>query len=372
MLSRETVFVVGAGASCELGLPSGDNLKTSIVDTFATTDKGFGTRFIDPAVQNAAEQLTSRAYPHFQGAVHDDVFEAATTISGALPFAQSIDNYLDSQRDNSIITTVGKIGIARAILRAEQQSSLAPKLRPTQRLQDIGKGTTFPNKVSSSWHLRLTQLITASKPASELTTVFDNTAFVVFNYDRCLEHFLAGSLRKYYNADDVAVKEAMSKCKIIHPYGQVGGLPWQQASVTVNFGASGEGRLLAIADDIRTFTESVASGVVQSVKETIETAQTLVILGFGVLPQNVELLTVLKQSEAGRVFLTTKGISDDDVDIVEDEVSAMLKKDEASSLRPGHVYNSRFPGSNSTWDKYVERGTCLDLMNNNWLRLTRR
>lgn len=375
MLSRRTVFVVGAGASCELGLPSGDGLKDKIVAALSIEDDGYGgRRFKDASVQTAALEMTS-----LEGRTRDEVreslFDAAAIIADALPYALSIDNFLDAQREDSDIVAMGKIGIARAILKAERESKLGPaKTQRKLRLQELD--TNIHKPVIDSWHLRLIQLLTAGKPVGEMPAIFDDAAFIVFNYDRCIEHYLAGALQRYYHVDEDAVRATMRGIKIVHPYGKVGALPWQEDQKRVPFGGSASQSLLEVADSLRTFTESVESGVANDVKSTMRDAQTLVFMGFGFLPQNVDLLTVRdSQSNAERVFFTTKGISDSDVSIVEDEISNILGKKEASSISPT-ISHGRFGGieyeEDVSWEKFVERGACVDLMNNNWLRLTRR
>jgi hypothetical protein len=60
--------------------------------------------------------------------------------------------------------------------------------------------------------------------------------------------------------------------------------------------------------------------------------------------------------------MTTIGISDSDVPIVEEEMRSLLNK-------PRQVTNIGL--LEDQIDLYVERGTCADLMRNHWLRLTR-
>jgi hypothetical protein len=84
-------------------------------------------------------------------------------------------------------------------------------------------------------------------------------------------------------------------------------------------------------------------------------------MGFGFLPQNMELLRVERPSSVSKVFLTTKGIGDNDIGIVTSEIRTMVdrKPSDTGQARVGHFID------------YVERGTCRDLMDHNWLQLTR-
>lgn len=358
MLSRRTVFVVGAGASRELNLPIGEGLKGWIAEALRIDRSPTGT-FANKNVEGAVMSYVGDEEFANKQHVYDQFAEAAGIITKALPFALSIDQYLDSQRDNPIIVKLGKIGIAASILKAERESWLG-KSKSTGRLQDIGRG--FPADGGKTWHLKLVQLLTAGRPKADLGNVFEDVAFIVFNYDRCLEQYLSLALGRYYGEGSPVIKRALESLTILHPYGQVGQMQWQEG-VAVPFGGQAEGMLRQVADGILTFTESAQEGVTADVKALVQSAETMVFMGFGFLPQNVQLLTANQRSTASRVFYTTMGISKSDTDFVESDLEVILQK-EASS--PVFAINPH-----ERFDKFQEPETCWDLMNNNWMRLTR-
>ena len=60
-------------------------------------------------------------------------------------------------------------------------------------------------------------------PKENVSQIFDNVSFIVFNYDRCIEHFLLFVLQNAYGISDrEAGKILVEKLRIIHPYGVVG------------------------------------------------------------------------------------------------------------------------------------------------------
>ena len=50
----------------------------------------------------------------------NDYYQAAIRIREAMPLAPSIDNFIDSHRDDKKIAQLGKVAIATCILRAEK------------------------------------------------------------------------------------------------------------------------------------------------------------------------------------------------------------------------------------------------------------
>jgi hypothetical protein len=117
----KTVFVIGAGASKEVNMPTGYELKEDISKRlkFKEADErsfnGYG---------HAVDETINAALWYWQKNGEGNYFQAADTISSGLPFEISIDNFLDKHRDNAVIVSCGKLAITRAILDAEQKSYL--------------------------------------------------------------------------------------------------------------------------------------------------------------------------------------------------------------------------------------------------------
>ncbi|HEU4550131.1 MAG TPA: SIR2 family protein, partial [Rhizomicrobium sp.] len=178
----------------------------------------------------------------------------------------------------------------------------------------------------------LLQLLTEGVDRSQVSKIFENVTFVVFNYDRCLEHFLAEALAAYYvdRLDDM--RRVVANAKFIHPYGTVGELGWF-GSMGPSFGAevSGE-KLLQIAGGLKTFTEQFTDEVLQAKLQTeIERARTVVFLGFAFHEQNMKLLAPKQKSDAKRIFATAYAVSQSDCEVIIGNILATLQ------TKPAHT-----------------------------------
>ena len=114
MVENNTVIVVGAGASNEVGLPTGAGLKDKIADLL---DFRFehGVRLI---------RGSHLIYDALRLKVRGDVnpyLHAAHHIRGALPQAKSIDDFLEIHKDDEKIELCGKLAIVQSVLAAEAE-----------------------------------------------------------------------------------------------------------------------------------------------------------------------------------------------------------------------------------------------------------
>ena len=78
----------------------------------------------------------------------------------------------------------------------------------------------------------------------------------------------------------------------------------------VEFGAS-DFDLKAVAGRIKTYTEERDGSQIATIRAAINSAQVIVVLGFGFHRQNVELLDIREASEAWKeLFMTVMGIDE--------------------------------------------------------------
>lgn len=358
MFSPKTVFVLGAGASHDLNLPTGDQLRTDLMGVLE--QDGQNLRFRNEQFNSSVMTLCTREGINW-AVPFQRYLDAAVRIRYALPMAISIDNLLHTHRNDELMIRMGKLAIATSILENEAQSYLCPKER--RRRGNVEVAVTNTQNMAKSWYLPLMRLLVTGRTLEELENIFENVAFVVFNYDRCLEHFLVNAVINYFDVNPNTAIAIVNRITILHPYGQVGHLVWQERAkdrVTSSFG-NAEGKLIEIADQLLTFTESAEEGVVREARALVAGAETLVFMGFGFLPQNMDLLSVVNPAATKRVFLTTKGIGDDDVEIVINELRHVLQRKPTTERT----------GRDNHFQSFVERGTCRELMDHHWLRLTR-
>jgi len=316
MFRSKTVFVVGAGASREAGLPTGTELRPVIASKLDIRYKINGE--LISGNREIADAL--RGHAQKNGEDVNSYLLQASKISEAMPQAISIDSFIDAHRGDASIELCGKLAIAQAILEAEGNSKLY--------FADYKQERFDPKKLSGTWYENFFQLLTENVRLEDLKHIFDNISFIVFNYDRCIEHFLYHSLRNYYCIADRDAGELLEQLRISHPYGSVGRLPWQaEPSKGVAFGSKPPGtNFLGIASQIKTFTERAEDESARdAIRSHIQEANTIVFLGFAFHPLNLELITPELPSDATRVFGTAMRMSSEDLFVVEHDISQMLK-----------------------------------------------
>jgi hypothetical protein len=283
-MDQRTVIVVGAGASKEVGLPTGPELKKSIASLLDMRVPTWEQECGDPAIFGALENKAQADGP--RGDINSYLREAHH-IRDALPLAISIDNLLDSQRENPKFALCGKLAICRAILEAEADSLLLPEEPNRHKAFDY-------SRLEGTWYLPFFQLLTENCQAKDLQDRFSSVALIIFNYDRCVEHFLFSALRDYYklSADDAA--NITNAIDIYHPYGSVGPLPWQNMKLGSIFGAWPQPHDLLVASErIRTFTEGTdpdASEII-AIRECMRSASRVVFMGFAFHRLNMQLIS---------------------------------------------------------------------------------
>ncbi len=293
-------------------MPSGFDLKRSIVDLLAedpNQNLGFGDDRLERAIANwIGDTLWHDNARRFSLA------QAAGRICRGLPLAVSIDNFLHSHQHDTDLVTLGKLCIAIRILEAERHSKMFTRGDISQlanygRMHDILTPTN--TAVLETWYLPLAQLLMAGVSKENIEACFENVSFVIFNYDRCLEEFLLHAVQQYFDVSEERAAAALEAATFIHPYGSLGPLPWQtaQASTSLPLGRLEESDLYAVSTNIKTFTQSVESDVDNAVKYAISYAKTIVILGFGFLQQNVNLLEPVNGGLATKVISSAFGLS---------------------------------------------------------------
>jgi hypothetical protein len=314
MFKSKTVFIVGAGASCEAGLPSGEKLKGDIAGLL-------NIEFEDGWNQSAGDRQIAHVLREAGNGNINPYLAKAWRIRDVVPTAAiSIDNFLDARRGDEMMELCGKLGIVKSILSAESNSKLGNRER--------GENRFTLQHLADTWYVNFLQMLTESVPKAEAGSVFDNVGIVTFNYDRCIERFLVQALGDYYDLTEQECEGIVSRLEIIHPYGTVGPLPWQNRHNGVPFGSS-QTDLRAAAGRIKTFTEGLDDDkMLTRMRTLIEEAETIVFLGFAFHPMNMELLSPGHMAATKRIFATTLGMSDADESVIEDDIFRMLGLDE--------------------------------------------
>jgi hypothetical protein len=318
---KKTVFVIGAGASKEINLPTGKELKDKISNLLNIKYQHNSLVSGDYTIADALRMHISNQ----DGDVNDfnSYLNEAWRIKDAMPLAISIDNFIDSQREGIKIAFCGKLAIVRSILDSERQSNLFFKKT------NINSTINFES-LKETWYIPFFQIITENCTVDELEIRFKNISLIIFNYDRCVEHFLLHALQKFYKLDKLKASELIKSIKIFHPYGQVGNLPWYQTVNSAEYGQELQpNQLLELSNKIRTFTEGTdpKSSEISKIREQIDKAEKIIFLGFAFHKLNMELISPNKHTKRNnynipvKCLATTFGISHHDTKIVKSQIS---------------------------------------------------
>jgi hypothetical protein len=326
VIKKRTVVVVGAGASQEVGMPTGTQLR-QIVARLLDFRIDAGKRYSGgDAVILEALRL---AVPTFGGDLQPLV-EACWTIRDTMPQAMSIDNLIDVHQGKPPVVLSGKLAIARSIVEAERRSTLfnAPSRAAPMDFAVL----------EDTWLSSFFQLLTESCPVERLPERLASLTLVVFNYDRCIEHFLYHALQNYYRIPATQAAQLTRTTRIIHPYGMVGTLPWAGSAGSVAFGGNASpSQLLRLAGDIKTFGERTdpRDSDVPVIRERMHHSETVVFLGFAFHRANLQLICG-QDSDAvmardSRFWATAKGLSGSDCEAIKYDLARRL------GVRPGFI-----------------------------------
>ena len=311
MFRAKTVLVIGAGASVEVGLPMGSDLLKQIVQLTGFRFDSIGRQETgDRAILEALKLCLNEG---FEVTRLNEHLLAGWQLGESAKQAQSIDNVIDALEDPQV-ELIGKLGIVRAILKAEAAS---PAFRPNSKMPQ----TLDLSKFKDSWYNSLTKLLTENVQKSQVSRIFENFSIINFNYDRCLEHYLPSSLGSYYGLPEGDLREIMHGLIIHRPYGVAGRLPWQNGDApSVSFGQGSPQQIADVAQQVRTFTERVKEGdELAAMRATLAGADRVVFLGFAFHRQNVELLAQ-KMQDHSELVATSYRISTSDKSVIKKEL----------------------------------------------------
>lgn len=317
MANRKTVFVVGAGASKEVGMPTGEDLKATISSKlnfrFADLNPSpiSGDSTIYDALAHACAELDNFDI--------NQCIETSHKIAQAITLSPSIDNYINSHNSNLAIETCGKLAIAQSILSAERKSTLF--------IDETKRDLLNPQKAEKTWLVEFFKLLSEDCTRERIKDRLAGIVFIVFNYDRCIEHFLYNALQVFYGLSSEESIEILSDINIYHPYGSIGSLPWSKPpKISVSFGNNLSSKVLfEISKQIKTFTEGTDpdSSEIKAIRNSIQTADLVLFLGFAYHKQNLELLKPddngTKRND-GRYIGTGFGLSDSDIDEIRNDL----------------------------------------------------
>lgn len=309
----KTVFVLGAGASNDFGLPIGSDLKAGIrkiVDfemRFNKVERGDGNFVF--ALQKL---MRNREFSH------DEINEAISLIKSGLMLASSIDSFIDNHRDKPALSKIARMAISLLIQRAEESSRLAQlQLHNNQKLSNLSH--------VDCWHSNFCINLFDRCTFEELASKLERFKVISFNYDRCFEYYLFHAVRSHYRKSENEVLSALQSFEVLHPYGRLDTSEFPNSAASMSIGQVSDD-LISNADYIQTFSQSGYDSERFSIKENFFSgANKVVFLGFGFHDINMEFLR-LKSVEMKNLHIisTAMGFSDDDIEDIKHELRGVF------------------------------------------------
>lgn len=258
MISNDTVFILGAGASAPYGYPkSSGDLKDDICLNF----------------RNDMRMLFEKSKDEYWRL--GDLVETADDFIKRFQKSRirSIDKWLSF---NGRYRDIGKLAIVNAIVKVENE------------YQAMFEG----RDKSLDWFSVLfnEMMVDVALPNH---FGYHKVYFITFNYDRVFEHLLYESFRNTFSeVRPEEINTILSNITIIHVYGCIDDPPWK--GERFKYGGSYKlNHLDEARKRIMTVGESVgANGQTNKMNLLLRSARRIFFLGFGYDPQNLEILGI--------------------------------------------------------------------------------
>jgi hypothetical protein len=308
-IKRPTVLVVGAGASRELRFPDSRELLDQIASALDFDGDGFKLTRGDKFIHDEFVRTQDR------GNRISVLWQAAQRVRDAAHLGISIDNVIHQMAGDDDFAYCAKLAIVRRILDAERSSDL--------RIEDPRHRPSWP-AVRGTWLGGLAQMIVQGRQQNDLEGLFTNLTIICFNYDRNIQRFLPLALSSQFAIPIEQANELASRLTIVHPYGSIGPLEWEDRKSAVPYGADRCDLTKAI-ENIQTFTEQARDTQhIDIMRESLTRAKQVIFLGFGYIPQNMELLLRGVEGEADGVYGTCAGLAEPDRETVTSQLNVLF------------------------------------------------
>lgn len=197
MIEKNTVLILGAGASVPYGYPTMEGLRNDIISNF----ENYYSRWFIPRDIDHLEKQEMLSYPE----KFVQRFDRANLI---------IDEFL-AQPENRELLDVGKLAIVCSIVKYEKESKFRQK-------------SYDPD---SDWYTTLYRLLFRNLPSQEKYKVSKHAlSIITFNYDRSLEYSLFDSFTNAIPINPTKIAYELNKMDINHVYGKIISLPWQNSN----------------------------------------------------------------------------------------------------------------------------------------------
>lgn len=203
MLKQKTLFIIGAGASVDFGLPLGSGLindvRTLLEISYDSQGNLVGNQTMITAMRRHCDQNAGNFH---------DYFTTAQAVSRSLRSGiLSVDNFVHAHAGQPLVAVLVKIAISMRILRGETDSPLN---------RDYTMTLTSDSLPSGNWLESFCKYHFAMHQVDKLDKLFEDVAFVSFNYDRCIERGLSIGVANYFGLNDEQAKKTCTDLKLLY------------------------------------------------------------------------------------------------------------------------------------------------------------
>ncbi len=295
MISENTVFILGAGASKPYGYPTGRELRADIIAHFV---------------------------PRLEALLRDEgsleSHGGRTLLRDARKFTKTFDESSISSIDkflvlNPIHVYCGRLAIVISILKSERESGFR---------ESVDQATDW---YSFLYERMISDL---SSPGSYKRFGNNKVAFITFNYDRSLEVFLFESFINSFSQERIEEymfhsekdRRELIPFDFIHVYGQVDKIPWEGGSYYR------DGHSCATTEKLSeniTLIEDAKPKQYRLIESKISNAQRIFFLGFGYADENLKAIGIPSSAitKGINVYGTAKGLTEKEIG----EIKTMLE-----------------------------------------------
>jgi hypothetical protein len=253
MITKPTLFILGAGASIPYGFPSGWDLRQGICEASQAVDADIVTKL------NTILGIPTDALMLF-------------SMRFKLSRLNSIDSFLSKHPEFS---DIGKAFIAALLI-------------PKENDFHFDQVTNDDDWYYALWNALVSNVSTIEELAN------NNIQIITFNYDRSLERFLHIAIKHTFRVTDQAALDALNYLNIHHVYGSLGsyGLAEdRELGVRLYNGKLSESTLNIARSSLKVIPEARSDEeIFMKAKDAFMWANHVCFLGFGFDPLNVERL----------------------------------------------------------------------------------
>jgi hypothetical protein len=233
MFRKDTVIILGAGASCDIGYPTGEQLIKDIINKRSEILRRFCLARIDIIAPSLYDVIIRNSNNHitFTKMLANDIpinFNSFIRVPPTAELSSKEENlkkeFETARRFFQVLQDFNSISIDRFLsLHSEFEAigkfAIAYIIIEKEYIAKTQMTSCHPTKDTKNWYRYLLDEITYCKPEEILENKLN---IITFNYDLSLEYYLKKNLENNKYFKDHIAEFFLNTLTIHHVYGQVG------------------------------------------------------------------------------------------------------------------------------------------------------